>query len=82
MKMIDGIEWFSCDYRMPPEDTLVLVTGPSGYRTHDKFLALAWHSSEYRPPINGETRWQSVTNDSLLDQGWRPTHWARAIKLP
>lgn len=82
MKTIDGVHWFNCDITMPDERKLVLLTGPSGYVTHPKFLTLGYYDNEYRPPINGRTRWLNVQNDDLSDQGWVPTHWAKAINLP
>lgn len=83
MKTIDGIHWFAVELRLPDENELVMLTGDSGYVTHKKFLTLGYYDNEYRPPLpDGRIRWQSVQNDSLSDQGWEPTHWAKAIQLP
>lgn len=72
-KMID---WKKCTASPPPEGLLLLTCGDSGYTPRDQFLALAYHDSEYRPPIDGRIRWLGVTGDALADHGWHPSHWA------
>jgi hypothetical protein len=60
----------------PPQQTLVKVTGDSGYTNHRKFLTLAYLDDVYRPRHDGPPRWLDVTNTALSDYGWEPTHWA------
>lgn len=74
--------WWKIDEFKPPEKKLVMVTGPSGYVTHTKFMTLAYYDEEYRPSRGGPIRWLSVTNDALSDCSWYPTHWALPIDLP
>ncbi|WP_287353586.1 hypothetical protein [Mesorhizobium sp.] len=74
--------WHKIEDYAPPQRELVMVTGPSGYVTHTKFLELAYVDEEYRPSRGGALRWQTVTNDALSDCGFYPTHWARIINLP
>lgn len=62
----------------PHDGTLVLVTGFSGYIRHRRFVTAAYYDAEYRPL----SPWQSVTNDSLSDHGWEPTHWRPMMELP
>jgi len=77
-----AIKWFKVEDFEPPQKTLLMVTGPSGYSTYKKFLALAYVDEDYRPSKGGPLRWQSVTDDSLSDNSWYPTHWARPVELP
>lgn len=74
--------WHKVEDLSPPQRELVVVTGPSGYVTHDRFLELAYVDDEYRPPIAGRLRWQTVTHDSLSEYGFYPTHWARQPNWP
>lgn len=76
------IVWHNVADNPPPQKTLLMVTGSSGYATHTKFLTLAYIDEEYRPSRGGPLRWQSVTNDSLSDNSWHPTHWAWPLGLP
>jgi hypothetical protein len=76
------IQWKEIEKCKPPEDTLLMVTGPSGYITHKKFLCIAYYDETYRPSFNDRIRWQSVSNDSLSDCGWHPTHWSYLMELP
>lgn len=57
-----------------PMDQLVLVRGPSGYRTHPKFYIGA-----YQGPARHGTRWYEPGGTDLLEQGWRPEEW---MELP
>ncbi|TGQ19270.1 hypothetical protein [Mesorhizobium sp. M00.F.Ca.ET.217.01.1.1] len=75
-------EWHKITDRAPPEKQLLMVAGPSGYCTHKTFLALAYIDEDYRPSRGGPLRWLDVTNESLSDLGWYPTHWAHQINLP
>lgn len=74
--------WFKVAEVAPPQKKLLMVTGSSGYRTHQQFLQLAYVDENYRPAVNGKLRWQAVTNDALSDAGFYPTHWAFPINLP
>ena len=47
----------------------VLVTGPSGYTNHRRFIINAYRDPEYR------SGWLDATNTSLSEAGWEPTHW-------
>ncbi|MER9911679.1 hypothetical protein NKJ71_13700 [Mesorhizobium sp. M0050] len=76
------VEWKKIEDATPPEKKLLMVTGPSGYSTHGKFLSLAYIDEEFRPSRGGPLRWQTVTSDSLSDDGFYPTHWALPIELP
>lgn len=76
------VNWHKIEDLAPPQRELVMVAGPSGYVTHKSFLELAYVDEEYRPSRGGELRWQTVTNDSLSDYGFFPTHWARPVALP
>ncbi|KEA07504.1 hypothetical protein [Rhizobium rhizogenes] len=76
------VAWFKVSDVTPPQNTLLMVTGSSGYRTHRQFLELAYVDEDYRPSRGGPLRWQSVQNDALLDAGYVPTHWAYPIDLP
>ena len=76
------INWHKIDNLPPPERDLVMVTGPSGYSKHNRFLALAYFDEEYRPSRGGPLRWQTVTNDDLSDCGFVPTHWAWPANWP
>lgn len=76
------VNWHRIEDFVPPQRKLVMVTGPSGYVTHTKFLALAYVDEQYRTSHGGRLRWQTVTNDDLSDCGFYPTHWALIINLP
>jgi hypothetical protein len=76
------VNWHAIADKAPPQKELLMVTGPSGYSTHTRFLGLAYIDEDYRPSRGGALRWQSVTNDSLTDGGFYPTHWARQINWP
>jgi len=80
--VIDGVEWHSVEERLPPQKTLLMVTGPSGYRTHKKFLQLAYVDEDFRPSHGGPLRWIDHANDALTDGGLVPTHWAMPTELP
>lgn len=73
------IEWLPVEHFKPPQKELLLVTGPSGYITHKKFVTLAYVDDEYRMPFPDDypLRWQTVSNDSLSDSGHYPEFWAR-----
>lgn len=74
--------WHKISDMPPPQKELVVVTGPSGYVTHTRFLELAYVDEEFRPSRGGPLRWQTVTNDALSDGGFYPTHWARQLNWP
>jgi len=76
------VNWHSIDEMAPSQRELVMVTGPSGYVTHQRFLELAYVDEDFRPSRGGQLRWQTVTNDALSDCGFYPTHWARQINFP
>lgn len=75
-------DWNAIKYTKPPQKTLLMVTGSSGYVTHPQFLALAYYDEEFRPSKPGQIRWLDVTSEALSDRGWYPTHWALPIRLP
>ncbi|ABF71340.1 p092 [Rhizobium phage 16-3] len=77
-----NIAWLKVSEVAPPQRTLLMVTGSSGYRTYRQFLELAYVDEEYRPSRGGPLRWQTVQNDALSDFGYEPTHWAYPITLP
>lgn len=77
-----AVAWFDVSDVEPPQKTLLMVTGSSGYRTHRQFLELAYVDEDFRPSRGGPRRWQSVQNDSLSESGYVPTHWAYPINLP
>lgn len=77
-----GGSWSDLASRPAPEKTLLMLTGPSGYVIHTRFLALGYYDEEFRPSHGGPIRWLDVTGEALLDHGWVPTHWAYPIKLP
>lgn len=80
---VGDITWHRVEDHEPPQKTLLMVCGDSGYRTfNQKFLTLAYVDEEYRPSLGDELRWLSVQNDELTDQSWRPTHWAFPMDLP
>ena len=76
------VVWFPIDERKPPEDTELLLTGPSGYARFRKFMTKGWYCEAYRPSRGGPIRWLDEASDALSDRGWYPTHWARPIALP
>jgi hypothetical protein len=76
------LDWKEIEKCKPPENTLLTLTGPSGYIRYKKFLCLGYYDEDFRPSHGGRIRWQSVTNDSISDNGWYPTHWAYPIELP
>lgn len=76
------LEWKDVHKCKPPEDTLLMVTGDSGYITHKKFLCLAYYDEEFRPSRDNNIRWLNVCNDELTDNCWRPTHWSYPVALP
>lgn len=76
------IVWRTVDSVTPPAKKLLMVTGDSRYRTHTRFLTLAYYDENYRPSRDGSIRWLNVQNDELSDLGWEPTHWAEPIGLP
>ena len=80
---IGTVQWHRVDDHKPPQNTLVMVTGDSGYRTHTRYLTLAYVDEEYRPSLDGRPRWINVQNDGLSDQfPSEPTHWAHMMELP
>ena len=76
------IDWQKITEKKPPEKTLLMVCGDSGYMRHTQFLVLAYYDNEFRPPINGRTRWLGVDNQPLMDNSWVPSHWAYPTKMP
>jgi hypothetical protein len=76
------VPWHSINTDNPPEDTLLMVAGPSGESIHKKFLALAYYDEAYRPRRGGWYRWLDVNSFELSNCGWHPTHWAYPIELP
>lgn len=76
------IHWYEIAKRKPPENTLLMVAGESGYIKYSQFLTLAYYDEEYRPSLDGTIRWLNVQNDALLDKGWQPSHWALQINMP
>jgi Protein of unknown function (DUF551) len=64
-------EWIDVNERLPVSGELVLVTGDSGYTTHERFYISAYYDAEYRPL----SPWQDVTNTSLEASGFTVTHW-------
>lgn len=83
IQFVDCVTWYHVDEYKPPQKTLLMITGPSGYRTHQQFLTLAYVDDDYRPPIDGRSRWINVQNDAVTDQFPEgPTHWAMPMKLP
>lgn len=75
--------WFKVAENPPPEKTLLMVCGDSGYSHYTKFLTLAFYDEEYRPSIaGGKKRWLDVTGTALWDYCWEPVYWALPIELP
>lgn len=72
------IRWTRVRDRLPRDSQQVMVTGPSGYvPPYDHFLCLAHLDRLHRPWDEGERpRWLGVDSESLVDQGWEPTHWS------
>lgn len=81
---VGDVNWLRIEDHEPPQKTLLMVTGDSGYAHHKKFLTLARVDDEYRPRLasDGPLRWINVQDSALSDQGWYPTHWAEMIPLP
>lgn len=61
---------------LPEPGQLVLVTGDSGMRTHERFFTAAYYDPGY--PL---APWRSVGNDSLGDDGYEPQAWLRSPTL-
>jgi hypothetical protein len=77
------ITWYRVDYTSPPENTILMVTGDSGYITHSRFLCLAYFDETFRPRLRpDEIRWLDVQNNALTDCGWVPEFWAFPVELP
>jgi hypothetical protein len=79
---VQPVVWHPINEEKPPENKLLMVTGPSGSGKHQKFLTLAYYDNRYRPTLYGNIRWVGVTYSEISDQGWYPTHWAYPLELP
>lgn len=79
---VGGISWKRVSFYSPPEKTLLMVTGSSGMSTNKRFLTTAFIDRQYRPDIDGKTRWLDITLTDLSDYGWEPEFWALPMELP
>jgi hypothetical protein len=69
--------WRKVADELPPVGVHILMAGPSGYRGIESFLINGTYNPEFRPL----SPWLTVADDSLLDHGWTPTHWAFAEEV-
>ncbi len=77
-----AIKWIPLDQKLPADQRMVLLTGPSGMTSTSHFVVVGQRHMAYRPPIRGKIRWLGVTNTDLSDSGFEPTHWAPLPNLP
>lgn len=68
------MDWKEIRKNEPPVNHLVVLTGPSGYRTYPNFLTLGY--------LDDSKRFRGVDHEGLSDNGWYPTHWALMVTLP
>ncbi len=70
------LDWVKVTDKVPPEDTIVLVSGKSGDRGNgkEKFIELAYQAGP---------RWLNLQDDELSNFGRIPSHWAfNTLELP